>query len=536
MYENDNINNGSGAMTKWISYKKILAIGVFIPAVVYAAEQLNGITFFSPRPQNVNAAREIVGWHPHIHQYNATKSYATFAIVFAYHQSVRPNRITRALFNTDTLHISGSQVVNRGPNDILADFFGLSPGFESMVFLKPLIRSVVVDTGLYIGLDSLAKGLYIRAHAPAAWTKWNLKLEEEVQNSGSVTPFPAGYMAVGELAAPIKSFKGAIKGDITFGQVQEGIAAGKIDGAQSKGGLADIHVALGWNFILRERGHAGLNVRVSGPTGSRPTGEFLFEPIVGHVKHWAFGIGFTGQVVVWEKDADQEINFFADVNIEHLFRARQRRSFDLKENGFGSRYILLKEFDQTGAFTGKVVPAINKTTLDCTVRADVQADIVLMFGYTYRGIVFDIGYNGWIRSKEKISLKDSIEEKQFGLKGIQDVFDTVTDQANNITQSNATLMGNNFVDQDAVADESSPQFISTDSLDIKSAASPLLITHKIFFHLGHAWHEWDMHEVVPFIGVGGEIEFEGINERNTAQPDKTTMGQWGIWLKGGFNY
>ena len=513
----------------------ILMLNLLIPLSTSAGPGINGISFFSPRPQNVNAAREIAGWHPHIHQFDAKKSYVVFALTSAYNQSVRPKRIVRALFNTETIRISGSQVANRGPNDILADLFGLSPAFASTVTLKPLIRSIVVDAALYIGLDSWVKGLYFRAHAPAAWTKWNLQLKEDIFNNGQATPFPSGYMAVGTVIAPVTAFKDAIKGDTSFGQVQ-GLSFGKIDGAQAKGGLADIHCALGWNFILRENGHAGLNIFFSAPTGSRPKSQFLFEPIIGHVKHWAFGLGFTGHVIVWEKDADQELGFFADVNIAHLFRAKQKRSFDLTSNGFGSRYLLLKEFDRTGAFTGTVTPAINKTTLNCTVRSDVMADIVLMFGYTLKGLVFDIGYNGWIRSKEKITLKESIEENRFGIKGIQNVIEPITNLPDNSTESTATFMGNDFADRKAVADELSPVFIATNDINVKSAASPLLITHKVFFHLGNAWHELDHHEWVPFVGIGGEIEFEGINERNTAQPDKTTMGQWGIWLKGGFEY
>ncbi len=40
----------------------------------------------------------------------------------------------------------------------------------------------------------------------------------------------------------------------------------------------------------------------------------------------------------------------------------------------------------------------------------------------------------------------------------------------------------------------------------------------------------------PFIGVGGEIEFEGINTRLTEREDKNAISQWGLWLKGGWAY
>ena len=59
-----------------------------------------------------------------------------------------------------------------------------------------------------------------------------------------------------------------------------------------------------------------------------------------------------------------------------LFNSRQRRSFDLinpsdPENlyfkGFGTRYILAKEFDMFGNYTGTTVPTIDITTLECDV-------------------------------------------------------------------------------------------------------------------------------------------------------------------------
>jgi len=498
-----------------------------IPCI--AIETLRGVSFFSPRPQGINAARELVGWHPYINRYDANSSYSAYAFTASYTQSVRSKRIARALFGTNILTLSGSLVEDRGEDDILADYFGLSPSFQSRVKLEPLIRNTIVAINVYIGFDSYAPGLYLRFHIPAVWTQWNMNLTEDIFSSGTETPFPAGYMSNAEVIAPVKSFKEAITGGITFGQVQEGITFGTINGAKAKGGIADIECALGWNFILREQGHAGLNIRVIAPTGSRPESIILFEPIVGNGKHWGLGIGFTGRVTIWEKDIDQHLAFYTDVNMLHLFNARQQRSFDFVDNGFASRYVLLKEFDDTGASTGGLFPAINKTTGSCKIKIDVQTDMVFMFSYSYSSILFDIGYSGWIRSKEKVTLQDPLLKNRFGLKGIQNSTD-------NNTQDSATIVGNNLDEQEIVADPNSPIFLKEQDIDLRSAASPLQLTHKLFVHLSHHWPHTVTDSATGFIGIGGEIEFEGINERNTAQPDKTTAGLWGIWIKGGFAY
>ncbi|MGB8367322.1 MAG: hypothetical protein WCD44_03095 [Candidatus Babeliales bacterium] len=489
---------------------------------------LRGISFFSQRSQSTDAAREIVGWHPFINKYGATQNYVTTAVTPVFNQSVRPLRMAQALFGTNILTISGSLVEARGEDDMLADYFGLSQEFQSTVELNPLVRNALVDLQLYIGFDSWVSGLFFYAHMPAGWTQWNLNLKEKVFNRGNNTPFPAGYMAPEQLISPFNSFIDAIKGETDFGSIQ-GLSAGKINGPQAKSGVSDIQLSLGWNFILTDTSHAGLSIRTAIPTGSRPTSEFLFEPILGNGKHWELGIGFTGHVLIWEKDADQELSFFCNIHLMHLFKARQRRSFDLCRNGFGSRYILTKLFNNAES-TNMGAPLINYTTLSCDVSVDIQADGVLMFGYTYRNVLFDIGYNGWIRSKEKITRNQQLTDNRFGLKGIQNI-------VGNVTQSTATLLGNNFTDQAAVADPNSPVFIKDEEINNRSARSPLVLTHKLFTHLSYAWENNKTGQTIPFLGIGGEIEFEGINTHNSVEPqDKTTMSQWGIWVKFGFAY
>ncbi len=490
--------------------------------------ELSGKSFFSPRSQSVNAARELVGWHRYIHQFDADTFYGSCSIAPEYLQSYRPQRVAEYFFNTDTLTISGSQVTNRdNTTNILADYFGLSPAFGSTVTVVPKVQQALVDFNCYIGFNNW----YFRIHAPAVWTKWELKLEEIPNNNGSDTPFPALYMAQEALQAPVQSFNDAIKGNVTFGDVQDGLQFGKIDNAQTKGGLSDIQAALGYNFVVSENGHVGLNIRGSAPTGTRPTSEFLFEPVIGNGKHWELGVGFTGEVIIWERDGDQTVSLFVDANITHLFPARQNRSFDFTTNGFGSRYILLKQFDNTGNYDGLSLPAINKTTLSCKVKTSVQIDIAIMFGYIYNEFGFDIGYNGWARSRERISLKESIESNRFGFKGIQNVAIESGDN-DNTTQSTATLNGNNFENQLLVADASSPVFINTQDLDVTSAASPRAITHKIFAHFSYTWEN---KQTKPYLGVGGEVEFEGVRPKDS-QPNKNTLSQWGVWLKGGLGF
>ena len=517
--------------------KVVVASFVLISFSSCNAHPLHGLTFFSPRSQSANAARDAVEIMRYRDVFEADKTYGYANITTAYNHSLRAKRIAQALFGTDTLHISGSNVANRCPHDLLADYFGLSPSFNSDVKFVPTIENALVSFDGYIGLDSWVRGLYLEIHVPAIWTKWHLKEHEIVNDPGTETVFPAGYMSEDAIPAPIEQFIDALTGKVTFGEMQDPLKFGKIIGAHAKGGLADLQCACGYNFLLREHGHVGLNVCMAAPTGSRPKSEFAFEPIAGNGKHWEVGVGFNGRVLLWEKDGQQEFSFVGIVNLMHLFRARQHRSFDFKKNGFGSRFILLKQFDKNQQYTGSLTPAINQTTLPCSVRIDLRADIVTMFNYIYNKFSFDVGYNGFIRSKEKINLRGCIPDKQYGFKGVQ----SVTGQNSNTTESSATVFGvdltgtmQEMVDkQSAVADNPSPVFIATNDLDLNSASSPRLITHKLFANFGYSWPD---KTIPPFIGIGGELEFEGINPRNTAQPDGNTLAQWGIWLKIGARF
>lgn len=497
------------------------------------ANVLEGISFFSQRSQSTNAARDLVGWHPYINVYGAQDNYATTAFTWAYNRSVKPFWIMNALFGTDTIRVSGSFITERAREAVLADYFGLSPAFDSVVQFDPTIQSVTTAWSAFLGLDDITPGLFIKINIPLVWTRWVIEMQEEVFSSGENTPFPAGYMDVDTVTAPITSFTQALTGRVRFGQMQDPLRFGKLNGAQSEWGMSDVQFSLGWNFILEENGHAGFALRASAPTGSRPDSEYFFEPIIGNGKHWEFGLGFSGDARLWEKDGEQELRFFGEVNIMHICKARQRRSFDVCPNGFGSRFILVKEFNPLTQYINKLSPLINKTTLPCNVRNDLQVDIVFMIGYQYRGFLADVGYNGWIRSKEKVTIQQELPGFAYGLKGIQDVF--AVGMPSRATQSSATFMGNEIIEQPIVVDNPSPVFLFPLQLNPHSAASPRLITHKLFAHLSYGIEDcWSW--IVPYFGLGAEIEFQGINRSNMVQTDKTTMQQWGIWFKGGWYF
>ncbi|TET06958.1 hypothetical protein E3J79_00360 [Candidatus Dependentiae bacterium] len=491
---------------------------------------LYGRSFFSPRSQSLDAPRDLVGTHRFMHRYDTDSYYGTVSITPQYMHSYKKDSIAEYFFGTNLLHIAGSQVSSRTSETILADYFGLSPAFESTVEVNPSIANFVADIGFY----GQWKRLYAMLHIPIAWTKWEFKLCETIQNKGTDTPFPAKYMTTTELIAPIVSFTRALKGGVTFGDLKQGLCYGIVDCPQTKAGIADIRATIGYDIWLREHGHAGFYAHCAAPTGNRSSARYLFEPILGNGHHWEIGLGFNGRVLIWEADGDQTLSLFFDGKITHLFKSRQCRSFDFCRNCFGSRYTLLKQFDGHGNYTGYLVPAINITTLPCDVVIDSQFDIAAMISYLYRGFEFDAGYNTWARTREKITICGCIEPRRYGFKGIQNVVNDIG-QASAVTQHSATLHGNLFENQSQLTDDPSPCYINTCNLDPSSAASERSFTHKLFLYLGYAWNTQETTGFMPFIGIGGSVEFEGVYPDYT-QPNKNSLSQYSIWLKGGTGF
>lgn len=514
-------------------YLLLAAYALAIPCHTYAIfVALQGQTFLSPRSQGTDAARDIVGWHEMINPVGKCGWYNSWTITPSYERSFRDNQLAEYFFGASVLGISGSQVATRDDTDLLADYFGLSPKFQSKVCINPQMQNVITDVAWYTGYNHF----FASVHAPLAWTKTIVDLHEDVFDAGCTTPFPADYMDFQPVDAPYHCFSTAVGGTQSYGQVQR-LRSGKMGCSHTKWGCADFHINVGCHAIKNERGRFGMMARMVVPTGNRPDNEFLFEPVVGNGRHAELGFGITGSTLVWEQDGEQRLDVLIDANVMHFFKTHQKRSFDLIGTGtwqrvgnWGSRYMLAKKFNADGNYSGVTLPLINVTTVPVDIRITVQVDMVLMLAYSYKDLGIDLGYDGWVRSKEHISCPP-FAEKTYALKGIQNV--TGFGLLSNATQSDATINGNVFTDQALVVDNPSPVFIRQSDLNVYSAEAPLAYSHKIFWHIYKNWYEEC--PIQTNLGFGGFVEFEG-QVPNHLQTNRSSISQWGMWIKGGIAY
>ncbi len=404
--------------------------------------------------------------------------------------------------------------------DVFATNFFLNDDFSGTVTANPFIQNVILDINFYIGLDAWIPGLFFRIDIPINWTSWTMALEETITTTGTVInteTFGNFAPAPSPLSSIIQAWKGQTLDTEDFPQLKQKLQFNRIDGAQSLTGVADLTCMLGYNFWLSECGHFGLSAAVIIPTNDRPSPEFLFTPVVGNGDYTEVGMGITGHYEFWDNCCDQSCAFYLEGAVYHILSASQKRTFDLKENGIGSRYLLFKNFTGTPAlvYNDEILFGPNVTTLECNVKNNVHADIALMFDYRWRGLNVDCGYNLWTRSRDILTITGSIPSDTFGVQGATQTAGASMDN----TQSMSTIRG--FF---------APPFpgdmvpVTTESLDPLSASYPTATSHKIFLHVNYTWQ---CSGYLPFVGLGGEYEI-------TSNKNNTALNQWGCWIKGGF--
>jgi hypothetical protein len=576
--------------------KKIFSLVALLSAASIYAD-VNVTPTIVARSQGRNAVRKLTGLTDKVHKYEKGFN-VNIAGQVEFDQTFRANAIANSLFGADysgcEIKIQGSQVADRDAKAWLADYFYLAPDYNSSFSITPKIQNALVDLDLYWGLDNIYEGLYVRLSGPITWTKWNLNFDEpcDIVTTGS---YDAGYFdanvmfnnqlnqnfgdyAQGSSPLNTNSINNVASGTLTGVQF-EGLQFAKIERcARTATGFAELRMELGYDFLESENYHLGANFQLAAPTGGRRKATFAFDSVVGNGNHWEVGGGITGHYTFWKsQDESKKAGLYLDLSLTHINNAREQRTFDLC-NRPNSRYMLAEGMTATvpflvagtanttpiAQFNNVFTPVANLTTLNVNVRTNVQADLALMFNYTSNNWGFDLGYNFWARSAEKITTPDASmaqccpslcgtsNRDQWALKGDAHVFGFAVGSAGvlraddaialSATECGATIhKGTNIgfdgtsctgisinencgVDNVASANAKSSGATtalsfspSIDGTLIKTSLQPLFInccdinfqqtkgsSNKIFAALNYTWNRpvW-----VPYVGVGGSAEF-----------------------------
>lgn len=505
-----------------------------------------GKTFFSMRPQDSNVARRILSSGTNGYDFRDIDNScfndcnARACVTLEYQQSFNAKKkLARWFsFNCDECRCMSIGVPSSKQKfDINAIELGITTtssfnpanvnagaGALGEICLSPKIRNIIADLDFKFDLSNCVCNSWARVNMVIANCKTELHLDgDTTEVIGSA--FPAGYFASSEVSIPYNSVLDAFEAQSPFGEVPRMKYGRFSNHEKSKTGVAGIHIDLGYDFVRCERGHLGASVHVVLPTGTRPKGVFIFEPVIGANKSWQVGATVNASYDLYKGCNNNRLTLFFDSVLTHLFKARQYRPFQLK-NGPGSEFLILKKFDCVGTEIG-LERAANILHGETRIGANIMFDGALMLQYSHCNFFGDIGYNFWYRSKEKRSNTvcfSGFEENKFGIKGAQA---NLTDPASqfctvipggctpvNETASKTTI-------STTAADDAKTTFIGLADIDFSAPLNPHALSNKIFASLGY---QFECKYPIYFL-IGGEVEF---GQDNRAVNQWGVLGQFGV--------
>ncbi len=477
-------------------------------------------------------------------------------------------------------------------------------GIGGVIQLNPLVQFAGTDMMMYWTEKVTERGMYFRLHAPVGAVMISPRLTEVVpaipndevnftQVSQGGTEFEYDFL---DYPTPDRRYNSISQafygGEFSTGQLDGSLGKrvklfyGRIAPArQTVIRLADIAATVGYNVYADEKGWAGLGFKVSFPTGNVPQALYMLEPIFGREGLWGIGGEITSLYQVWENEAgNRRLTVSLQGEVEHLMsgRAPNMRSFDLKQNGKGSKYLLLQNYkstyaslspDQTISEGGNVNPnsdifapveldvAINVTTLPVLAKFSVEGAVAVMLDFASDNWNVALGGEFWGRSREQLcinklytvdggypNLNDyAVLGRQLNAYHVPGV-----DQANNNGPDIYTYLAEPLAkigeSQDAAilsgvypnlgAPTTLPEGIKdarlsenripadlNEALDIAGAAASHAVTGKILGHVGYNWKDCNYS---PSVAVIAGAEFTN-NTNNAIQ-------LWSVGLQGSLNF
>ena len=490
--------------------------------------------------------------------------------------------------NTDTAVKNGSNLdaFNFGMGNIDVDPITHIGG---TITLNPKVTQIGTDFLLYMTHFKDKPGLFFKVHAPVGALSIDPQMSQNGINAVDLNYFDmitsgtqydltyaTSYPALADRHATLTgAFAGGVGQD---GSVnghtanQPSLNYGRISTCKlTEIRLADLSVSLGYNFFACEKGFLGIGFKVTCPTGTVAKADYALEPIFGRGGVWGVGGELMSHRKIWQNEAETKyLNIWLQGEILHLFPGRTAlRSFDLKANGVGSKYLLVQRYYQQPSQNSIMTPsnlqqAINITTFPVNSKFLLEGSVSLMADFHCKHWNLAIGGEFWSRSKENLSINmcAAIDERNInlnhyavvgrqasnfniisGLGGNQIDTSTVPfvplcEPAAKINKAQDTITlvgaGANIVTfpttiptglADARLSSNRIPANLTEALDICGAQVAKACTGKIFSQLGYTWL---YHCCTPNLSLIGSAEFT--NKTNNV------VQMWSAGVQGSINF
>ncbi len=529
-----------------VSYgKRIVLAGMAILfSTSLSAEISVSANLFLGRAFSANIAREMLMTGP-INQFSNGDVNGFFAIDAAYQRAWNQSE-AQGIGAYPLWSQTNSMSVGTldGLSNVDAYQFGLgSVTTVGNMSLNPVIYQDGSDFMFYVRSKQYGHSVFAKVKSALTSMVVNPGLTET--NPATPVAYPAGALTLlagtGPFSTtpdPSTSMTQAFAGNTGTQSVQgdfRPMTNGLINGSQSTGAhLSDTEMTIGYQYTCDETDNmASIGLRVTAPTGNKPEGIYILEPINGRGGNWGIGYYVAGTYAVWHNASQHDslkLNFMSSGI--HLCSANVMRSYDLTANGHGSKYLLVADY-QDGIYQSSIQNLVNLSTLESQSAFAFEGDAALALSFNSGGFSADLGYNAWGRTGENLTITNSFQNSRYAILGRQVVANSVTGNPSTLCQPTATINaslpaaggdGNTNSNGTTIvpATIAANRIGGNNAFDTTITAQYATVTSKLFAKIGYNWKDC---ESSPYLNLMGECEWSNIS--NNALP------QWGISLIAG---
>lgn len=375
----------------------------------------NDRTFLAHRDDISNIGMDWVTRHHYQERGDHTNMGASFTVTPFYSESTNHKDLARLFGMGETSQIKvtgGTRPTTSNQHSALYSFNidhapnadGSTAGqipMSGTVNFKPKRRSIGAHLNWDHSLDTVLKGLRLSLRAPITYVSTTMKASFPSKVTSAI-------QSVDGTAADIDQyFKGDLSKAIATSShvIQESLTRQKFDDKwHSEVGVGDVIASLSWQCFKARRMTFGVSASLQLPTGNQPKGEWKFEPITGGRGHTAAGLGANIHLDGINKGA-LKLGLDIVADWKYYFKGVEMRTLDIYDRNNavtlpGSSYRNLMQHKQAG-----VMPAANVMTVKTDVTPGHQFDGLVGVSASWHNWYFDVGYNVYLREKEKVEHK-----------------------------------------------------------------------------------------------------------------------------------
>jgi hypothetical protein len=547
--------------------------GLLVTLMIFgsvSAKVYSNKTFLTPRSHNMNLAMEYTTWHKQTSVIDDKKFGGNLQATGFYEESVNKTDIGKyfgvrttdcSVINYMLVHAKRSTTGQ--PNESWGSGWILhtqgvlpvavtdgpdnydSEHLADKITWRPHSEAYGVRLDYHQKLDKVLKGLFFKITVPIVHVKTSMGWSSTCGTCGSsatrsctkqrlqsTDAFTTPTIALG---GDNKSLGDYLTGCVvnTFtGAKQDPMRKARLHNGDSKTGVADIDIILGYNFLYEPTKHVNFNVGVTIPLDNGPHADYLFEATVGNLGHWAIGFGFDSSFLVWEDDK-MSLDFICAFNYRYLLSGTQMRTLGFRypnDTDFGSdagKNVLYGHWILSGKKgTNVAMPFANYLTRFLKIVPGSHFDGIIQFAFNYDNFTLDAGYNIFAKQRENVRLKDNpccegscgtgcASDSPSDVNGWTDETYAIIDpDANWDTTVDFAIANHGF---GGVA-------INREHLNLDACTNPSVVTHKFYGGFGYAFNSW---EFPVMLGLGGSFEFG---------TDNDCLDIWSVWAKVGVRF